>query len=392
MEVALTRREGGRVNLLDMSSVAPPRSGELQAVEVICDLLLGIDEGDPPTAFFGSLCEAVCRLTSLTRAVLFSYDPGQRRVRALGAHGLEVEPYLELHVTIDSVPVARESLQRDEVLEVVGGADFKIPAHLRDRLAGLTLVCTPMQAAGRCVGVVIGERDPAVEGISEEERLLLKTLGKAIAMAVVAREVTRYHERSRQLQQRIRLAQEIHEAVVQRLFGVSLALASPTPLAEQTRRRCADEVERALADLRAALRRPLGEAAGPTGRRLGEELARQREAFPKPPLRVVGDPNAVPQELQEVARAVAVEGLRNARKHAQPTFLEVGIAVSPQRFVLTVENDGVPPRSEEPLPGIGLHLLSLQALSHGGRIEFGAAGGQRWRLRLTVPRRGDEKA
>jgi len=367
-----------------MGSVALLRSGELQAVEVISDLLLGIDEGAPPSAFFGSLCQALCRLTSLTRAVLFSYDPSQRRVRALGAHGLEVEPYLDLHVTIDSVPVARESLERDEVLEVVGGADFQIPPDLRERLEGLKLVCTPMQAAGRCVGVVIGERDPEVEEISEEEKLLLKTIGKAIAMAVVAREVTRYHERSKQLQQRIRLAQEIHDAVVQRLFGVSLVLSSGAELDEETRGRCAEEVERALADLRAALRRPLGEQP-PSQPNLREELCRQRQANPRQALRVVGDPERVPAELAGLAHAVLVEGLRNARKHARPTLLEVAIGEADGAFSLTVVNDGVERCAPTPRPGIGLHLLSLEAVSHGGTVEWGPIPGGRWRLALQVP-------
>jgi len=56
------------------------------ALEVMSDLLLGVGEGSPPDAFFSSLCEAICRLTSTRRAVLFRYDRARRRMRAVGAH------------------------------------------------------------------------------------------------------------------------------------------------------------------------------------------------------------------------------------------------------------------------------------------------------------------
>ena len=40
-----------------------------------------------PESFYSSLCEAVCRLTSMDRAVIFRYDEAHRRVRAAGAYG-----------------------------------------------------------------------------------------------------------------------------------------------------------------------------------------------------------------------------------------------------------------------------------------------------------------
>ena len=52
------------------------------------------------------------------------------------------------------------------------------------------------------------------------------TLGKTAALATSARFATRQQERSRQLAGRIDLAREIHERVMQRLFGVSLVLGS----------------------------------------------------------------------------------------------------------------------------------------------------------------------
>ncbi len=385
------------------------RGGGIDVLEVISDLLLGIGEGSPPDAFFSSLCAAICQLTALRRAVLFRYDAAQRRVRAVGAHGVELEPYLDLHVTIESVPVARRALIEDEVQEVIGGEDFRIPAALRQNLAGLTLVCTPMQAAGRCVGVVIGDRDPAVPQMGEEERLLLRTLGKAIAMASVARSVTRYHERSKQLQQRIDLAREIHEAVIQRLFGVSLALSSDEPLDPESRERCAAELQGALADLRAALQRPLRYSSPPAGLTFAQELERQQALQPDAAIELIsGSPAEVPEQLEALAQSVLVEALRNVRKHSPSATAQIALANRDRTFTLEVRNRieqgaresaredaAQPPRRRQPAAtaapsalqrkGIGLHVASLEALTHGGVLEYGEANPGIWQVRLVVP-------
>ena len=56
------------------------------------------------------------------------------------------------------------------------------------------------------------------------------TLGKTAALVATARIATRQQERTRRLGERIELAREIHERVMQRLFGVSLVLSAEKPL------------------------------------------------------------------------------------------------------------------------------------------------------------------
>jgi signal transduction histidine kinase len=359
---------------------------QVQALEVMSDLLLGIGEGSPPDAFFSSLCDAICRLTSMKRAVLFRYDSARRRVRAVGAHGIELERFADLFVTIDSVPVARQALLEDRVLEVRGVADvnFDMPASLREILEDVCIICTPMAAGERFVGVVLSERAADVPEMEESERHLLWTLGKAIAMASVAREVTAYDERSRQLQQRIDLAREIHEEVIQRLFGVSLALSREELLDTETQQRCALEVQRALGDLRTALQRPLGHSSRPTALTFPEELERVRGLHPE--LEIVLEGAAaeeVPADLEALAQSILVESVRNAIKHADATRIDVALAVADGTFTLAVRNDGAH------LPsggrgGVGLRLATLEALQHGGVLEYGEAEPGSWQVRLVV--------
>src|SRR5271156_6643609 len=112
----------------------------VEALDVMSDLLLGVGEGSPPDAFFSGLCEAICRLTSMRRAVLFRYDRDRRRVRAVGSHGVELELFAELFVTVDSVPVARQALAEDRVLEVLGAGDFDVLESVRELFEGVRIV------------------------------------------------------------------------------------------------------------------------------------------------------------------------------------------------------------------------------------------------------------
>jgi signal transduction histidine kinase len=274
---------------------------------------------------------------------------------------------------------------------VIGAEDFKVPQALRELLAGVRIVCTPMAAAGRYVGVVLSERQPGLPAIDEDERQLLWTLGKAIAMASVAREVTSYDEQSRQLQQRIDLAREIHEGVVQRLFGVSLALSREELLDADAQRRCAAEVQTALGDLRSALKRPLGHVSRPTAVAFAEELERLRALYPELELALEGRGEDVPRELEALAQSVLVEAVRNAHKHARATRVQVALRNDGATLTIEVRNDGVAPRERDgarpPVRrgGVGLRLLTLEALQQDGMLEYGESDGGAWQVRLVVP-------
>jgi signal transduction histidine kinase len=360
----------------------------VEMLDVMAGLLSEVGEGSPPDAFFSRLCEAICRLTSMRRAVLFRYDSRRRRVRAVGAHGMDLDVFADLFVTIDSVPVARAALREDRIQEVVGARDFKVPQHIEELFAGVSIICTPMAAAGRYVGVVLSEREADAAEMDESERHLLWTLGKTIAMASVAREVTASDEQRRQLQQRIALTREIHEGVVQRLFGVSLALSGAATLDAESRRRCAAEVQSALADLSAALKRPLGHAARPTTVGFEEELERVRALYPTLNVRLeTGSPSDVPRTLEALAQSVLVEAVRNASKHSRARTVGVALRNDGTTFEMTIRNDGAHVHSGGQ-GGVGLRLATLDALQYDGVLEYGELEPGAWQVRLVVPNSG----
>jgi len=256
-------------------------------------------------------------------------------------------------------------------------------------------VCAPMAAGGRMIGVILADRLMSEPPLQDADRQLLWTLGKAAALASVARSVSTQFERAAALEQRIDLAREIHDDVIQRLFGVSMALDGDGDLPAEARERCAAETQTALGDLRSALQRPLGRAPRATRTTLCAEVDRLAHVHPAIGLVLEsGAEGDVPARLEPIAQSVLIEAVRNAVKHASPTRVTVRIGRADGAFALEVVNDGVAlGGAGGARAGMGLRLAALEAIGVGGVIEFGAREPGTWQVRLVVPvEPGDEGA
>jgi nitrate/nitrite-specific signal transduction histidine kinase len=367
------------------------------ALDVIVELLAELDD-DPASGgadFYDRLCAALCRVVGMQRASLLLYDEARQLVVPVGSHGVDPGILSDIYGTLEETPIAQVALSEDRVVEVTGQLERWVPARYA-RFGGVeTLTCTPVSAGGRWLGVVFADRGGGHFSLTGDERHAMWTLGKVAALAASVRIATSQQGRARLLQARIDLAREIHERVVQRLFGLSLVLGSEGALGEDVRRRCAEELQAALKDLRDALGRPLAPPGLDTGATLREELARLGRHYKDLPLDLEWEEGVeVPEDVEQLAQSVLAEALRNADKHADPSIVRVHVGRSDGTFVLEVRNDGA---GREPAAsrgtGMGLRLAAVEALGRGALVEFGPEGGDRseWRVRLVVPLGEEER-
>ncbi|CAB4920658.1 unannotated protein [freshwater metagenome] len=354
------------------------------ALDRIANVLGGLptESGGGADRFYDALGGAICSLTSIRRAVVFLWDEARRTVRVAGRHEIDVSVFDDDFVNLDLLPAARRALEGDQVVE---STDHPVVAErYGDIVSNRALTVIPMVAGASWVGVVIGDRPTDAGPLSEAESRLLWSLGKTAALAATARSATRQAMRARELEARIDLAREIHERVVQRLFGVSLALSSEVELDAETRERCRTELQAALHELRDAVQKPLARSSRQTGARLVDELRRLSREHAALGLRLAGgDPADVPEHLEPLVQSVLVEAIRNVQKHAEPTVVDVTVARSDGMLVLEIANDGAVGRSGS--SGMGLRLAAVEALQYGGLLEFGPDGEGRWKVRLAVP-------
>ena len=174
-----------------------------------------------------------------------------------------------------------------------------------------------MCAAGRAYGVICADRGGGRFELSDGERHLLWTLGKTAALVATARNATRQQERARRLGERLELAREIHERVLQRLFGVSLALSAETAAGparsasaagSRCRRRSATCAPRWSARWPRAAR-DRDDAGGGARAAARDAGGAARAQWP--------EELTVPPDLEPLAQSVLAETLRNVAKHAR---------------------------------------------------------------------------
>lgn len=184
---------------------------------------------------------------------------------------------------------------------------------------------------------------------------------------------------------RERIARDLHDHVIQRLFAVGLSLQGQLrDLAEGAVRertlRAIGEIDEAIADLRASIfeLRSVDDSRPSLRRRLS---AFARRADPRVTVRCSGPVDTVVSpELAADAEAVVREAVSNARRHSGASAVTVVVTVA-DRLTVTVTDDGrgIPPGAARS----GLRNLAERAVSHGGSFDVDGSGGTT--LRWTVP-------
>lgn len=356
--------------------------GQAGEIDVLVGLIAGVDDPESAGQLTDRICEAVCRMTSLSRAAIFLHDPTLGVSRPVGSHGVPQEMIASVAATLDEMPVAQRVLVEDRVIEVSRNLEFELPARYAG-LAGITTItCAPVAAGGRWFGVIVADQGGQDYSLSEEDHQTVHTLGRLAAVAATTERSTLARERARTLDSRIELIREIHDQVVQRLFGLSLALGADEPLSTDERQRCSEEITAVLGQLRSALGRPVTPKETLQSRPF-RDLADWFAQAPSVSLEW-GAGLATPAHLESLAKSALTEGMRNADRHSDQGSVSIGVMSEAGTFIIEVVNDRVS-RERRRGGGLGLRLLTLEALEHDALIEFGPLEGDRWRFRMLAP-------
>ncbi|WP_374210848.1 MULTISPECIES: GAF domain-containing protein [Streptomyces] len=215
--------------------------------------------------------------------------------------------------------------------------------------------------------------------------------------AVIAMELARRRAQSEELtvlHDRDRIARDLHDLAIQRLFATGITLQSATRLID--RPEAAERVGRAVNDLDTTIKiirstifglRTTGDGRGGRGLRRDLTETVQRAAGPlgfSPALRIDGPVDAtVPDDLAPHLVAVTAEALSNAARHAHARHLDVTLSVNAAGVTLTVTDDGAGV-GDAPHTG-GLANMRARADMHGGRLSVETPEGGGTRVVWWVP-------
>jgi signal transduction histidine kinase len=255
----------------------------------------------------------------------------------------------------------------------------------------------PIVARGGIIGALYLTDKEGADAFSDADEKLIVLLA---AHAAIAIENARLHERSRELsivEERNRLARELHDSVTQQLFGVVLAAQSAGELLARGEPAAAGEVERVQALARGAMEelrsvvfelRPASlEAEG-----LAQVLRKHVDVLRRVTGRAIELRIAAPPPLGAAAAGqvfrIAQEALQNALRHAEAERIEVRLEDGGGKLVLTVADDGRGFDASAPMlrsRRLGLTSMQERAAELGGRLAVRSRPGEGTTVRLEAP-------
>jgi signal transduction histidine kinase len=265
-----------------------------------------------------------------------------------------------------------------------------------------SLLGAPVAGRGRVFGnIYLTEKHGAEEFDDEDERVLL-VLATQAAVAVENARLYAESERTaaalrrlEMMDERERIAKELHDGVIQSLFAVGMSLQglatmSPDPETARRLEAAVEDVDHAIRDLRNyifGLRpgvladRQLDQAL----QQLGQEFADRSGV-----VTVVDVNEQVASELAsrgaDIVQIVR-EALSNVGRHAGATTCRVRLQRNRDgRVILEIDDDGSGFDATTPAAGMGLSNLRERATSLGGTLQIESSPSQGSTVRVTLTR------
>ena len=358
-------------------------------IEATRDIATQLLAGDEPIHVLRRIASDVLRLSQAegafiaTAAVTGTEDQSAAELVVVDAVGAAGIPALAPTISADSVLGRAFAGQRPCRL-----AEIDDRAMI-DQLMPDTGPAMVIPARANVAGIVVLLRRRGAPEFSKDQVDMMAAFTDQAAVAwQLAVSQRRMHELE-VISERDRIARDLHDHVIQRLFAVGLTLqgAIPRARAPEVQQRLADivdELQNVIQEIRTTIFDLHGGNSGTT--RLRQRISDAVAAFSRDGLRVgvhfVGPLSVVDAVLADHAEAVVLEAVSNAVRHAGARTISVTIRVEDELTVEVADDGcGIPPN----ITPSGLTNLCDRAGQLGGTMSVTDAAGGGTLLRWSVP-------
>ncbi len=249
----------------------------------------------------------------------------------------------------------------------------------------------PVRAGDQMLGALTVYRAADAARFTDAERAMAAEFALQAGVAIELTRGRADRQRLVLVEDRSRIARDLHDHVIQRLFGTGLALqavGARNPAAADAIAAQVDAIDAAIGEIRTAIfalaPRPGSDTA--LRHRLLDVATEAAAGLANPPLVTFSGPVdlLVTGPLADDVLAVARESLANAARHAQATRVEVSVSVDDDQVVVTVDDDGIgiPATVDR---ASGTRNLDDRARRRGGAFDLTARAGGGTRARWAVP-------
>ena len=229
--------------------------------------------------------------------------------------------------------------------------------------------------------------------VADHELVIIESMSKQGSLALELDRARRYRERLAVAEDRERIARDLHDQVIQRLFAAGMSLQAVQPRIGDTRAaervgEIVDGLDEAIREIRTAIFRL---EPAPRSHSLRAQILEAAEEASRPlgfsPKVVFDGPvdTAVPASVSAQVVAVVREALTNAARHAHATQVTVEVGVDRQICVVVCDNGvGLGPTDRRS----GLANLDSRAGELGGEFIVSPNPGGGTRIDWRVPLEG----
>ena len=256
-------------------------------------------------------------------------------------------------------------------------------------------VLVPLGPAGNVRGVLTAGRHQGALPLSPPAVEMLITFAAQAGIGLELAEHRRDAQRILLFEDRDRIARDLHDQVIQRLFATGMSLQGATALMRDPDgvhrvQQAVDALDETIRDIRSAIFQLQSRGdADPPGLRSRILAVVQEMTGPlgfAPSLRMAGPLDTlVPEHVADQALAALREALANAAKHAQASRVDVAVETGTD-LVLTVRDNGV--GLKKTARRSGLASLAERAAELGGSLRTVTAEGGGTELEWRVPLSG----
>ncbi len=247
----------------------------------------------------------------------------------------------------------------------------------------------PLRATDAVAGVLVVLRPVGAQPFSSEQLDMMAAFADQAALAWQLAGTQRRMRELDVLTDRDRIARDLHDHVIQRLFAVGLALQGTIPRArspevQERLSDCVDDLQQVIQEIRTAIFDLHGAQPGATRlrQRLDEAVAQFANSEMRTTVQFSGPLSVVDAVLADHAEAVVREAVSNAVRHANATILSISVAVGDDLNIEVVDNGcGI----TGDLTTSGLDNLRQRAENVGGSFSVGKNEGGGTKLRWCAP-------
>jgi signal transduction histidine kinase len=381
-----------------IEEVAFHKINDPERLHALIDAILLIETDADLDGLLSRIIEAACRLVGARYGALGVIDTDGTTLSRFITYGLELQqraaigPEPRGHGLLGEIIRQGATLRLDELADHPTSSGFPMNHPPMHRFLGVP-VCT---GDDHIFGNLYLTDPLDGEPFSEEDEQLTEAFGRAAGL-VIDQELLRSNMRELTLsEERERLARDLHDTVIQRLFGVGLALQTSLPsiVDDNVRERInnvLDELDITIHEIRTTIfeidqdRTTGGQTLEERVYALSAEIESRLGVLADVKIAADIDHDVGPQCAQHCVQALR-EILSNVVRHSQATSVDITVDTNDDLIEVVVRDNGV-----GFLPNVGsgrgVRNLSSRARELGGNCTIKSKIGSGTTVRWTAMRK-----